>query len=1167
MSSQSSSIRTSLQNFRQRVGNLVEAYEPYLEFIGERQLLSAIINTSPNASEEDLAKSLEENNNSASKELINQYIVNAIQNISSGGQLVHDFSNIMNILLGAASQDDTLELLNYNTVIVTQESTFEGEKGLAETLMGPEELEHLYARHTEYLNLLQGEIPENTEGRIDIGTALTNTQRQLIESRFFSHYPDPAGRPEHNIFNANIPQPALEVFTDEAYIDYLDPYNLRALQEIDRIRLEQSPVGQVLDSSLLSRDNRPPTRATVQSTTFQENYATRRTIARNVVALAGLELQPYKFNLSPIGFPEPNNPLRGPNIAALVINDINLMPASRDTGFAELFLNFVPSVEMSRAVPYLDIGFIMPDGSNTQQMEGFATRPAITTLASALGYVNDGSTVNLANALFDGADSRETGENNSHILSGMELFLAPQTLGYSSDFVEPDDLAKGSSAYTAKPLDRFKPIASFLGITFDVSTTHGVIPYKTAKMSFKVHDRGRLHEMAMFIKPELYSKNHLYIEYGWSHPDNDIETNPFGYLINTLRTIEKYAIVNSSFNMDANGEIKLEVELAMQGADRMAVTDISRGEGVESVAEKIDEIIETIQRALNRLSASTDEQQIQEIFGQSILGAISSTDSSVTLLNEELQEQINQTIRQLRDDTNPNPDINALRDGLISLYGDPDNPSDSANNVSLVRQLQATIAASVELKRVCLYNACDPWISRNLIIKRIRPNGEVGEQEINTNGSSRDSYVSLAKALMLYVGKPLMSTKKFAEVQFMFYPFNANSANLRNQSTASFPLKRSEFLKMLSNATKLTANLPLERFINLVNLNFVSNIANEAYGMSELYELADETGNVRLVESLQNDQTRVIGLKQQLLRAIYGGPEQEARFSQPSIKFILEAVPRNAYQLNGEQAITFAAVDLNKTDNQEDFFPNEDYLSQTILRIHVIDERCTPHESAGKILKAARSNQFNAIRQATDNEPDVVGHIANANLAIEMAINEGLLESLPNNIQNDSAASSLRTYRIKGGTGAVKKFLRKSVPTIRFGTNGSALLDATFSSANEPAMFTINMRRAARGGDKPPGIMDGGLPLEIHPTEASMTTIGFPFFGIAQQFFIDFDTGTTADNIYAINSVSHEIGPGVFKSNVKLLRTTEAFGEYRSFVDQIANALNTIPVGNSDSEE
>jgi hypothetical protein len=53
----------------------------------------------------------------------------------------------------------------------------------------------------------------------------------------------------------------------------------------------------------------------------------------------------------------------------------------------------------------------------------------------------------------------------------------------------------------------------------------------------------------------------------------------------------------------------------------------------------------------------------------------------------------------------------------------------------------------------------------------------------------------------------------------------------------------------------------------------------------------------------------------------------------------------------------------------------------------------------------------------------------------------------------------------------------------------------------------------------------------MFPAQLTMTTFGCPIAYLYQQYFIDFGTGTTLDNLYNCTQVSHTIRAGKFETN------------------------------------
>ena len=60
-----------------------------------------------------------------------------------------------------------------------------------------------------------------------------------------------------------------------------------------------------------------------------------------------------------------------------------------------------------------------------------------------------------------------------------------------------------------------------------------------------------------------------------------------------------------------------------------------------------------------------------------------------------------------------------------------------------------------------------------------------------------------------------------------------------------------------------------------------------------------------------------------------------------------------------------------------------------------------------------------------------------------------------------------------------------------------------------------------------------------------------------QLVFVDFDTHTSIDNVYVVNSISHNISAGKFETQLKL-HPHDAYARYRAPIQAIGQAIATI---------
>jgi hypothetical protein len=139
-----------------------------------------------------------------------------------------------------------------------------------------------------------------------------------------------------------------------------------------------------------------------------------------------------------------------------------------------------------------------------------------------------------------------------------------------------------------------------------------------------------------------------------------------------------------------------------------------------------------------------------------------------------------------------------------------------------------------------------------------------------------------------------------------------------------------------------------------------------------------------------------------------------------------------------------------------------------------------------------------------------------------------------------------------GGNQQIKDFISAVLPTITYGTNNTAVINGTLASQQILLLSTVQMMRTAgrQNNVEPNGSGPGGVPLRIIPSQLDLNTYGCPLLNINQQFFVDFQTGTTVDNIYLLTHLSHTIKQGKFESHMKLV-PLDAYGVYESVVSKV----------------
>ena len=232
---------------------------------------------------------------------------------------------------------------------------------------------------------------------------------------------------------------------------------------------------------------------------------------------------------------QPDNPTKEhPSIAIYVSKHPRISLNLRNANACTIFFNGMPPLELSRAVPYIDVKMFLPRPSITNDRRLYAT--SLVKFLGGAKFVDVGTpeyTIAKANEIA-GSLVSNNGIIPTYTTSGMEMFLSPQTLVNADETDDP--------TIRANPvLDKFRPFLSLENLDIEIAPSMGEMCTKSAKLKLRLHDRSRMNDIADFLKADLYSSQEIEIEYGWSHPDNNINSteNSYADLINGMRVKEK----------------------------------------------------------------------------------------------------------------------------------------------------------------------------------------------------------------------------------------------------------------------------------------------------------------------------------------------------------------------------------------------------------------------------------------------------------------------------------------------------------------------------------------------------------------------------------------------------------------------------------------------------
>lgn len=843
----------------------------------------------------------------------------------------------------------------------------------------------------------------------------------------------------------------------------------------------------------------------------------------------------------------PKNPTKlEPTLSAFQINSVLALPTSKNTNGICLYLNGVPSLELARSVPYLDIKFLFGRDPYRISDGRLQTNSLLRAIEGAISVNGNRVLQTLAEAnTVSGSAEGSRSQLGVTSVAGMEMFLQPQLLVNGNEFFNPQTRA-------VPVLDPFRPLLTFKDFSVEVAQAAGMASYKTAKLGFVLHDRSRMTEVAEFLKPDLYGATELLIEYGWSHPDaaygngtNVIMENPYGVLINGMRVKEKYGIRNIQAAFDDSGQVGITLDLFMKGADELRSVQIASAEtGTTEIIREIENLSSLIHAYERRLTPTNSTQvRSPEIRGSQILQNASDYQSHIQLSQEILSNlrEFRQSLQRTRNVDRQRvvtPLLNAL-DNLYRNRTSPSRTSDSSGGA--VARLSTTTQRSIEekMRRIATPNN-DPFLPTNLergtresrLGRLRRTNGSTNTntavRQANIDLTNMASHVSLGKLLLNFVGIPLCLTNKFDDVQFLFYPFNAYAGKANSLNISQFIVDTAFFIRqytrLRTESVSRSANLSLAEFLSFLTSTILDDNGAESYGIWSAFERVFDASTG--IESVQGRGNQVEF--QQRMENILRNQTPDGTFKMPQIDFFLETLPGKNTEEAGD-----GVLGTN--------------LERSILRIHVYDKQCTQYEAQSSILGSSRDSILCSIGSV----PQTATSLGNNDVLETHRANFVAVRQLAGNLVEE-VGQGTGQYRVTGGAQRIKEFVMATMPYIVYGMNGTAIRgNASLQSQQDSALSTINMLRSLRNDPlEPNGEQPGGIPLSIIPAQLSFNTYGCPLIDFAQQFFIDFQTGTSWDNIYGVVGLSHKLTPGDFVTEIKFA-PLDAYGKYRSMIEQI----------------
>ena len=279
---------------------------------------------------------------------------------------------------------------------------------------------------------------------------------------------------------------------------------------------------------------------------------------------------------------------QNPGLSVIQVIDPNLRACLKQSQELSVFFNLINTIDMSMAMPYINIKLLLPSIVNenveyiTASFSNFLfgndkKEKKFNNIAKAINgdfYIDKYEYTKYVQDNLGNFNKKDVNLDRKTI--DLSLFTMPQTIvngdeKFYGDYesFDPKDLDGRLSIIH----DKFRPFMSIESIDFDVRPTKELMSFKTATMNLILYDKSRLNEVLALVKPDLLGAygSELLIEYGWQHILGDTDyvsedaINPIAEFINSLKNFEKYQITNSSYSIQENGQVNITLNITMKG--------------------------------------------------------------------------------------------------------------------------------------------------------------------------------------------------------------------------------------------------------------------------------------------------------------------------------------------------------------------------------------------------------------------------------------------------------------------------------------------------------------------------------------------------------------------------------------------------------------------------
>lgn len=836
-----------------------------------------------------------------------------------------------------------------------------------------------------------------------------------------------------------------------------------------------------------------------------------------------------------------------PNLGAIVIQHPSYGPRFCNIQAASLLLNYMPSLEMSRAYPVIKMFQLLPQPAVSRA--GNIIGPS---LMKFLGVHNldKSKLASPALALAAVRVSELSAQSPSRVpvgpdmggVVGHEMFLSPQMLiNRNQETVAP------GTAIGNRKTDDAAPYMSLKQLTLQESWLgdQGAMTSFDCNIQMILHDRAQLSSIRDLVEYGRYNLIKWCFEIGWNHPGGNV----WGSLLNAGKMIFVGQTEDSTYSLNPEGGLTIDIKF--KGLPTDASSDAHFFEGNVLTEFKFSRYLTILARKLNNDANPNNDSNGNTQVSRTREGPPASGDrvfpaSILGKLYDALAAKDHQTL--------PLPDTTTLQFAIDAGLIKADNelialtPTKDDSGAAL-----DTVGAAVASTKRALKNGWDPFLRKI----KVPDKGTITEKDFRCTPASAITpkevkYVSFGKAALLLMGAP-MATQGFAdEVQFMFNPVNKQAGAAAQCNICSLPLPIDKVEKILDNAMDATNSQRSgsQAVMNAIVREIIKNPSYVVYGKPIPTGTVPDIPDVSTGESTTTPD--IISTASGLMNTEFGNIGSSDTPVMPEIICRMEN--------------TVSIVEG---------------VSTQVCRVIWYDGKAGPFQLEKLMLSATSGDEIAGSNDLEDTEAQsaaagVIGELDRPSNEREISGFKKFMGGTFNILLKDPVTGEAvidpgANYR------EFKNTLKTFLPSIIYGSAGSTVTQLSsntttsqraqrvqeFNFARAQTEQTANQEEgdAAAANSTPPS-----PEAQVIPSELSVTCMGNPFIRTGQEFYVDMQTGTAMDTVYLVKNVKHTITQGSYTTQFKLaaMQTVGMYvdgNQLGSIISRIARSAASLPFG------